>query len=506
MTAVAAPSGRAGFLADAEPDDEVERMYTADLEAGLRRTPHPGLGPLAGGAARALLPAQASTQDAGIDQRQRAVLVAASAATLGDSYCSLAWGCGSPPWRATRPRRPPSPAPTRPCRMPSVPSPVGPPRRARPERRDRAGVDELRRPATTTGRSSRSRCSSRSGSPSRRSTTRSAPHPTRSSPGARRTPCGRRSPSAGNPRRARSTGHRGRRRTPATAIGCGHVVDDPGAVPGSGRRRGRVPSRRRALAGRPRPPRHRAAPYAACVGPLLVLRGGRRPGGRARERGRRPGCRERHRPRRRPRRAAGGEPPCSPPGWTRCTTRTGCGWRHRAAPGTRLARARLDDLSVALAVPRGDDHDTALADIRTAMHEGVRVVAKLGTGPSPTWPWPDEDEVADFLVATGALGGPSGSPAGCAVRSAAPAPSTACPRTTTATRHPPGASVAESGARREEIPGSSRLRDDDAPRRLVSACPHSTVARVREAFTAYGCCTVTDPLGEVATLGLLDIP
>ena len=33
-----------------------------------------------------------STEGAGLDQRQRAVLVAASAATMGDSYCSLAWG------------------------------------------------------------------------------------------------------------------------------------------------------------------------------------------------------------------------------------------------------------------------------------------------------------------------------------------------------------------------------------------------------------------------------
>ena len=32
----------------------------------------------------------------------------------------------------------------------------------------------------------------------------------------------------------------------------------------------------------------------------------------------------------------------------------------------------LDDLAVALEVPRGDDHDVALADIRTAVHEGLR--------------------------------------------------------------------------------------------------------------------------------------
>ena len=93
MTAVAAPSGRAGFLAEVEPDDEVERLYTADLEgqgyvAHLTRVwAH---SPEALSVLSYLL--KRSTQDAGIDERQRAVLVAASAATLGDSYCSLAWG------------------------------------------------------------------------------------------------------------------------------------------------------------------------------------------------------------------------------------------------------------------------------------------------------------------------------------------------------------------------------------------------------------------------------
>jgi alkylhydroperoxidase family enzyme len=93
VTAVTAPAGRAGFLADAEPDDEVERLYTADLEgqgyvAHLTRVwAH---SPEALAVLSYLL--KRSTESAGLDQRQRAVLVAASAATLGDSYCSLAWG------------------------------------------------------------------------------------------------------------------------------------------------------------------------------------------------------------------------------------------------------------------------------------------------------------------------------------------------------------------------------------------------------------------------------
>ena len=93
MTTVVAPAGRPGFLSDAELDDEVERLYAADLEgqgyvSNLTRVwAH---SPEALAVLSYLL--KRSTEGAGLDQRQRAVLVAASAATLGDSYCSLAWG------------------------------------------------------------------------------------------------------------------------------------------------------------------------------------------------------------------------------------------------------------------------------------------------------------------------------------------------------------------------------------------------------------------------------
>ena len=93
MTAVTAPARRAGFLTEAAPGEEVERLYAEDLEgqgyvAHLTRVwAH---SPEALAVLSYLL--KRSTESAGIDLRQRAVLVAASAATLGDSYCSLAWG------------------------------------------------------------------------------------------------------------------------------------------------------------------------------------------------------------------------------------------------------------------------------------------------------------------------------------------------------------------------------------------------------------------------------
>ena len=48
----------------------------------------------------------------------------------------------------------------------------------------------------------------------------------------------------------------------------------------------------------------------------------------------------------------------------------------------------LDDVALALEVPRGADHAVAVADVHSALAQGRRVVAKFRTGPTPTWPWP----------------------------------------------------------------------------------------------------------------------
>ena len=165
----------------------------------------------------------------------------------------------------------------------------------------------------------------------------------------------------------------------------------------------------------------------------------------------------------------------------------------------------LDDLAVALEVPRGDEHDVALDDIRSAVRAGLRVVAKLRTGPTPTWPWPDEEEVAAFLVHTSALGVPFKLTGGLhhAVRGTydvegVPEENHGLLNILLAT------SAARAGAGRDEVTALLSLRDGAALAELVSAWPDATAGRVREAFTAYGCCTVTDPLGELAGLGLLD--
>ena len=66
--------------------------------------------------------------------------------------------------------------------------------------------------------------------------------------------------------------------------------------------------------------------------------------------------------------------------------------------------------------------------------------------------------------------------------------------------------AAGDGAGDEEVAALLALRDGEALAELVRAWPDATAARVRRAFTSYGCCTVTDPVGELADLGLLDRP
>ncbi len=175
------------------------------------------------------------------------------------------------------------------------------------------------------------------------------------------------------------------------------------------------------------------------------------------------------------------------------------GWRRLGIPG---------ELALALEVPRGGQEQAdAVADIRGSVAEGDAVVAKFRTGPTPTWPWPDEDELAAFLVTataapvpvklTGGLhhavrgrydvdGGPQENHGLLNVLVA----------TAAALDHAPPAEVAALLAERDatELVGT------------IGRWSHATDARVRAALTSYGCCTVTDPVGELATLGVLTAP
>ncbi|MFL6170245.1 MAG: hypothetical protein ACJ711_11280 [Ornithinibacter sp.] len=167
----------------------------------------------------------------------------------------------------------------------------------------------------------------------------------------------------------------------------------------------------------------------------------------------------------------------------------------------------LGDLALALEVPRGDDSAVAVADVHTARGEGRRVVAKFRTGPTPTWPWPDEAELGGFIGLCAQLGVPFKLTGGLhhAVRGryavdGIPEENHGVLDVLVAT------SAALAGASAQELAALLAVRDVTALADLVAAWPDATALAVREAFTAYGCCTVTDPVGELADLGLLPRP
>lgn len=167
----------------------------------------------------------------------------------------------------------------------------------------------------------------------------------------------------------------------------------------------------------------------------------------------------------------------------------------------------LDDLALALEVPRGAEQGTAVGDVRAGLDEGRPVVAKFRTGPTPTWPWPDEGELAAFLRLAASADAPFKLTGGLhhAVRGTypvdgAPEEHHGILNVLLAT------AAAGDDAGDEEVAALLALRDGEALAELVRSWPDATAARVRRAFTSYGCCTVTDPVGELADLGLLDRP
>ncbi|KGN39233.1 hypothetical protein [Knoellia subterranea] len=163
----------------------------------------------------------------------------------------------------------------------------------------------------------------------------------------------------------------------------------------------------------------------------------------------------------------------------------------------------VDGLPLTLEVPRGADRDRALEDIRAAGDSGGRTVqAKFRTGATPTWQWPDEAELAEFVHDAARLGVPFKLTGG--LHHAVRAEHDGDPQhgllnvllaVHSATRDGAVMAVESLLARRDSrllADAVDNLTDDDA-------------RRVRSLFTAYGCCEVTDPIGELDDLGLLDL-
>jgi len=160
-------------------------------------------------------------------------------------------------------------------------------------------------------------------------------------------------------------------------------------------------------------------------------------------------------------------------------------------------------LPQSLEVPRGPEQAAALADIAADASDSVPLQAKFRTGATDVWAWPGEAELAEFV--RGAIDHDLGF------------------KLTGGLHH-----VVRGTHDGEEQHGLLNvllavrwaLNGEDvdelvpvlAERNLEVLVPQVTrmsaadASIVRAFFTAYGCCTVTDPLGELAGLGLVQEP
>lgn len=125
--------------------------------------------------------------------------------------------------------------------------------------------------------------------------------------------------------------------------------------------------------------------------------------------------------------------------------------------------------------------------------------AKFRTGATPTWSWPDELDLAGFISRaverrvmfklTGGLHH--------AVRGEHPDSQHGLLNVLAACH------AARNGSGQEHLEELLSIRDADALSALASAWDVNAAGDARRFFLSYGCCEVTDPLTELADLGLL---
>ncbi|SDP20423.1 hypothetical protein SAMN04489867_1722 [Pedococcus dokdonensis] len=162
---------------------------------------------------------------------------------------------------------------------------------------------------------------------------------------------------------------------------------------------------------------------------------------------------------------------------------------------------RFGDLSRTLEVPRGAEQAAAIADIAADVSDSVALQAKFRTGETETWAWPDETELATFIRTaidhdlgfklTGGLhhvvrGTHDGQEQHGLLN------------VLVAVRW------ALNGEEVDELVPLLAERDAAVLVPQVTRMSAADAAIVRAFFTAYGCCEVTDPLGELTTLGLIE--
>jgi hypothetical protein len=155
---------------------------------------------------------------------------------------------------------------------------------------------------------------------------------------------------------------------------------------------------------------------------------------------------------------------------------------------------------LSLEVPRGDSQVTAIADIAESASDSAPLQAKFRTGATDTWAWPDEHELATFIRTaidhdlgfklTGGLHH--------VVRGSHDGEEQHGLLNVLATVR-----WALNGEDVDELASLLAERDPFVLVPQITRMSAADAAIVRAFFTAYGCCEVTDPIGELTTLGLV---
>lgn len=163
----------------------------------------------------------------------------------------------------------------------------------------------------------------------------------------------------------------------------------------------------------------------------------------------------------------------------------------------------VDGLPLTLEIPRGADRDRALEDVRAGVDESGRVVqAKFRTGATPTWEWPDEAELASFIHDCARLGVPFKLTGG--LHHAVRAEHDGEPQHGLLNVLLAVHSATHDGAL-VAVESLLAQRDSHLLAHALLDLDDAAATRARSLFTAYGCCEVTDPIGELDALGLLDL-
>ncbi|CAN7375537.1 hypothetical protein [Knoellia sp. LjRoot47] len=163
----------------------------------------------------------------------------------------------------------------------------------------------------------------------------------------------------------------------------------------------------------------------------------------------------------------------------------------------------VGDLPLTLEIPRGADRDRALEDVRAGVDEAGHVVqAKFRTGATPTWEWPDEAELGRFVHDCARLGVPFKLTGG--LHHAVRADHDGDPQHGVLNVLLAVHCASHDGAL-AAVESVLAQRNPDLLTNAVLDLDDAAVTRVRSLLTAYGCCEVTDPIGELDALGLLDL-